>query len=49
MFQRNTTGAIREYLRIDEPMQEEESQHHSTILPTEFLNTITPKVCLNTI
>ena len=43
MLQRDTTQAIKEYLSIDEPMQEEETQHFSTLLPTEFLNTITPQ------
>ena len=43
MLQRDTTQPIKEYLSIDEPMQEEETQHFSTLLPTEFLNTITPQ------
>ena len=36
-------GEIKQYLSIDQPMEEEESQHESTLLPTEFLNTLTPQ------
>jgi ATP-dependent DNA helicase PIF1 len=42
MLQKDT-GEIKQYLSIDEPMEEEESQHESTLLPTEFLNTLTPQ------